>query len=141
MSEWRQDIEDCLKDLAEAIRNEDFERAKQLKKKRDELTARPIPEPPASVPAREGEGKGHCFETVQKDDARGGRWLELGRDPASNSFLGSSTSSSMYPPSYSVRPSHRPSGRSESGHGGLGFLFSVWQHNPVYIPKPEDVHH
>jgi hypothetical protein len=146
VSEWRQDIEDCLKDLAEAIRNEDFERAKQLKEKRDELTARPIPEPPASDPEREdeGEGEGRCFETqVQTDDARGGRWLELGPENygGDNSVMGSSTLSSRYPPSYSVQPSHTPSGRSESGHGGLGFLFSVWQHNPVYIPKPEDVHH
>lgn len=33
----QQDLENCLQDLANAIRSEDFERAKQLKTKRDKL--------------------------------------------------------------------------------------------------------
>ena len=33
----QQDLENCLQDLANAIRSEDFERAKQLKAKRDQL--------------------------------------------------------------------------------------------------------
>jgi hypothetical protein len=36
-SEWKQTRETCLKDLAEAICSEDFERAKQLRALRDEL--------------------------------------------------------------------------------------------------------
>jgi hypothetical protein len=36
-AEWKQTRETCLKDLAEAICSEDFERAKQLRAQRDEL--------------------------------------------------------------------------------------------------------
>ena len=47
MSEWKQEIETCLLELAEAIRREDFDTARNLKAQREYLKSKPMPEPPS----------------------------------------------------------------------------------------------
>lgn len=47
VSEWKQEIETCLLELAEAIRREDFDTARNLKAQREYLKSKPLPEPPS----------------------------------------------------------------------------------------------
>ena len=113
VARWKMELESCLHELGDAIISEDFERATQLKKRRDELQSRAMPPRPV-LPQAVGK--------AAWDD-------RLYRSPDSNSFK-----------SYSTVDTVSQGARTQSERGGLGFLFTVWQHNPEHTSTPDNVH-
>lgn len=117
------DLVTCLRELENAIRSEDYERASRLKWKRDAIQARPLP-PKPHPGQRDAEGvTGHALSSATAPQPK---------NTASHVFDCRESSSSA---STVVQ---QDGGRTNSS--GLEFLFSVWQHNPKHTPTPGNVH-
>jgi hypothetical protein len=111
VAQWKMQLETCLHELADAIRKEDFDSATSLKRKRDELQSRPMPPKPIPPPAL-----------------------------SDSKLYGSSAANSVKSYQTVESGSRGDSARTASEGGGLGFLFTVWQHNPVHTAAPDNVH-
>jgi hypothetical protein len=117
------DLVTCLRELENAIRSEDYERASRLKWKRDAIQARPLP-PKPHPGQRDAEGvTGHALSSATATQPK---------NTASHVFDCRESSSSA---STVVQ---QDGGRTNSS--GLEFLFSVLQHNPKHTPTPGNVH-
>jgi len=120
---WKVQLESCLKDLEVAIRSENFEQAKVLRVTRDALKARPLPAMPI-------QPNGASTETSE---------IPAGiqsSQPVPDNVSQASTQESILLGEHDNRGN---GGRAESS--GIGFLFSVWTHNPAHTPKHDDMHH
>lgn len=126
-------MESCLLDLAHAVSSEDFERASQLKARRQglqenfkcRLLAPPLMD---GSPQQQQRDSQHPHGPAVK----GQRGVY-----DSQASIRSDTHSD-HPSLDSQRTS---ADRPRSDNGGLTFLFSVLQHNPRHTPIPDNLHH
>lgn len=103
----------CLTQLEQALRAEDYAKAAELKKQRDALKAKPLPQLPT---------------WPQSDECAPG--ASRAHSPAGPLSFRSNASTEE----------GEKGGRIASESGGLGFLFGVWQHNPKHTPQPINFH-
>ena len=126
MAAYKRDVESmhhdlltCLSELENAIRSEDYERASQLKLKRDEIKARKLPTKPQPS---QSAAQGVTAHALSAATAPQPKYTVDCRESSSSAST--------------VEQEER--GRTSSS--GLEFLFSVWQHNPKHTPTPANVH-
>ena len=116
------DLATCLRELENAIRSEDYERASRIKLRRDAIKARPLPPKPHSQSVAEGV-TGHALSAATAPQPK-------------------YTASHVFdrPESSSSASTVAQEDGGETNSSGLEFLFSVWQHNPKHTPRPGNVH-
>jgi len=138
-------------DLDGVIRSENFDLAKVLKVKRDALKARGLPPMPKALPPMPNPNSqalsysvGYGATPSESSGKNRAPWEIQGigngvqqADPAVQDEVSQASTQVSY--LLSANNEQQPNnGRTECGD--IGFLFSVWTHNPVHTPTPDGMH-